>query len=58
MWSEQKIWVQQKLMDSKTDWQIIATHMNCGWEADWYASLYRDYGLDLLITGLERFGKV
>jgi hypothetical protein len=47
----QKEWVQKRMTESDADWKIVVTHFPCGYEADWYKSLKKWQGLDLVVTG-------
>jgi len=53
MWLRQMIWLEAELALSEADWQVVVTHFppTGSWGEEQWASLSREHGIDLFITG-------
>jgi len=51
LWQEQADWVERHLSQSKSDWQIIVTHVPPDAGKDGWKYLVERYGVDLILTG-------
>jgi len=53
LWDAQEPWIEKGLSEAVGDWQIIVTHFPPVWKKDYWISLSRRHGVDLIIAGHE-----
>jgi len=51
LWDAQEPWLEKGLGESVADWQIIVTHFPPVWRKDYWISLSRRHGVDLIVAG-------
>jgi len=58
LWHVQQHWLEQRLSNSRSDWQIVVTHFPPTWGQRLWVSLADKYGIDLIITGHVHYQRV
>jgi len=55
LWEMQSRWLDERLGQSSADWQIVVAHFPPEYKADYWQSLGKRHGIDLMISGHRHY---